>query len=74
MYQMLPAREYPNTAVVVPTCTTRWISSSPTAWTASCTASALPATSPLPLTPDQPGRQPTADHRGRKRCRCESEL
>lgn len=25
MYQMLPAREYPNTAVVVPTCTTRWI-------------------------------------------------
>jgi hypothetical protein len=24
MYQMLPAGEYPNTAVVVSTCRTRW--------------------------------------------------
>jgi hypothetical protein len=29
---------------------------------------------PLPLTSDQPGRQPKADHRGRQRCRYESEL
>lgn len=48
--------------------------SSPTAWTASWMASAFPTTSPLPLTSDQPGRQLSADHWGRQRCRYESEL